>query len=492
MLLVSLAFAAPTGDQTLPATDKPVESPREESRLIKLFQKFSKALGLNDKSGTNSGVNASNIEEVKPYSPLPEIPDDIWREKILSNFSKNEFNDFRLANKEMYSKANLRLIVSTSIAKACNFRIAKTLINQQWSAGFQDEARLLIYDREDLEFVRKCLWTTKKWVETLDDAKPIRVLVSGSFAEETVDLLSDKNLFEITKKVHFRISLKLTTVGNQSEKLIQAIKENKCIYSLDILCDGLGEGRGAKLASLLDQNSTLQELGLWRIDLGPDDAIALAEALKNNTVLLKLTLFSIPIDEEGIKALADALIINSKLQQLFLRGTKIGDQGVKLLASGLEQNTALQYLSLQNNDINQQGAEYLLKALSNSAIKTLDISTNNIGYQGVETLISNTKLETLYASQNDIGDEGAEAVATALKANNDLRVLSLAFVKIGAPGAKALAEALKANPRLSYLDLNANDIGDDGVKALEDMLKENKNPRELRYTHNGIGYTIWQ
>ena len=113
-----------------------------------------------------------------------------------------------------------------------------------------------------------------------------------------------------------------------------------------------------------------------------------------------------------------------------------------------------------------------------AALRTLDLSKNEIGPEGAkaitETLKSGTAvLTSVDLRVNSIGDDGAKAIAEALKVNVVLTKLSLYHNSIGDDGAKAIAEALKVNAVLTSVDLRFNSIGDDGAKAIAKALKVN-------------------
>ncbi|KAF9301714.1 hypothetical protein BGZ74_006368, partial [Mortierella antarctica] len=128
---------------------------------------------------------------------------------------------------------------------------------------------------------------------------------------------------------------------------------------------------------------------------------------------------------------------------------------------------------------------------ANSALTTLELLSNEIGYDGArvlaEVLKSNPTLTTLTLEDNSIGDNGAQALSEALKTNSTLTTLWLGSNNIGDKGAEALSEVLKTNSTLTTLDLRWNTIGDNGTQVLAETLKTNSTLTTLELSSNEIG-----
>ncbi|KAL9965540.1 hypothetical protein ACROYT_G029354 [Oculina patagonica] len=196
----------------------------------------------------------------------------------------------------------------------------------------------------------------------------------------------------------------------------------------------------------------------------------------------------------GVDALivAEALKWNSSLTELNLSVNNIGYQGANGLAEALKKNTSLTELNLSGNNIGDAGANGLAEALQkNTSLTELNLSVNNIGYQGAnglaEALKKNTSLTELNLSGNDIGDAGATGLAEALQNNTSLTELNLSDNNIGDAGATGLAEALQNNTSLTELYLSDNNIGDAGAAGLAEALQNNTSLTELNLSDNNIG-----
>ncbi|XP_050960175.1 NACHT, LRR and PYD domains-containing protein 12-like [Labeo rohita] len=87
--------------------------------------------------------------------------------------------------------------------------------------------------------------------------------------------------------------------------------------------------------------------------------------------------------------------------------------------------------------------------------------------------LSNSPLRELDLSNNDLKDSGVKLLCVGLKSPNcQLNILRLSGCMVTAEGCAALASALSSNPsHLRELDLSYNHPGESGVKMLSDTLK---------------------
>ncbi|KAJ8250070.1 hypothetical protein COCON_G00232860, partial [Conger conger] len=118
----------------------------------------------------------------------------------------------------------------------------------------------------------------------------------------------------------------------------------------------------------------------------------------------KAILNSCNLRVKSYEILASALqSSNSPLRDLDLSNNNLGDSGVKLLCAGLmSPNCKLQRLGLNSCDLRVKSCEILASALqlSNSPLRDLDLSSNNLGDSGVKLLCAglmnpNCKLQRL-------------------------------------------------------------------------------------------------
>lgn len=95
---------------------------------------------------------------------------------------------------------------------------------------------------------------------------------------------------------------------------------------------------------------------------------------------------------------------------------------------GLEQN----YVNINWTEAGDIGAKRLATVISKSkgTPERLDVSLNNIGYQGFQYLFEaltmpNSSLERLNVSGNDMGDKGCEYLSSFLLQNTSLKILNI-------------------------------------------------------------------
>ncbi|KAJ8332610.1 hypothetical protein SKAU_G00423990, partial [Synaphobranchus kaupii] len=166
----------------------------------------------------------------------------------------------------------------------------------------------------------------------------------------------------------------------------------------------------------------------------------------------KAILNSCHITEKSCDIVASALqLSNSPLRDLDLSYNDLGDSGVKLLCAGLmSPNCKLQRLGLNSCKIRETSCEIVASALqsSNSHLRDLDLSSNYLGDSGVELLCAalmspNCKLQRLGLNSCDLTEKSYDIVASALQSSNSpLRDLDLSYNNPGDSGVKLLCAGL--------------------------------------------------
>ncbi|XDV28548.1 hypothetical protein PO909_031819 [Leuciscus waleckii] len=276
---------------------------------------------------------------------------------------------------------------------------------------------------------------------------------------------------------------------------------------------GLTEESCSALATVLRSNSSLKELDISNNNLQDSGVKKLQNGLENtNCTLERLRLSDCSISEEGYKALASALRSNpSHLIDLDLRGNDPGQSGVKELSDLLQdQNCQLKTLRLLQSPDADEACKYLTEDFyikNPLLLRELNLSEHELGDTRVNQIAAllkdkHCKLNTLELRKCGLTEESCSALATVLRSNSSLKELDisnnnlqdsgvkklqnglentncsleklrLSDCSITEEGYKALASALRSNPsHLIELDLRGNDPGQSGVKELDDLLQD--------------------
>ncbi|XDV28504.1 hypothetical protein PO909_031807, partial [Leuciscus waleckii] len=296
---------------------------------------------------------------------------------------------------------------------------------------------------------------------------------------------------------------KLSALLMDSHSKVEKIKLNNC---------ELTEKSCSVLATVLSSKTILKELNLNNSRLLDSGVKEICEGLKNPVCELKiLKLSDCSISEEGYKALASALRSNpSHLIELDLRGNDPGQSGVKELDDLLQdQKCSLKTLRLLQSPDADEACKYLTKIPCNKnplLLRELNLSEHELGDTRVNQITAllqdkHCKLNTLTLRKCGLTEESCSALATVLRSNSSLKELDisnnnlqdsgvkklqnglentnctleklrLSDCSITEEGYKALASALRSNPsHLIELDLRGNDPGQSGVKELSDLLQ---------------------
>ncbi|XP_042602620.1 LOW QUALITY PROTEIN: NACHT, LRR and PYD domains-containing protein 3-like [Cyprinus carpio] len=256
-------------------------------------------------------------------------------------------------------------------------------------------------------------------------------------------LMSDKMLDEFNPK-------RFTSSSNYT-RLVPAVR--CCRKALFNGCDLSDQHCESLCSALQSSNSYLRELDLSNNHLKDSGVTLLSAGLKSSHCQLNiLRLCQCNLTAQSCESLSLALqSSNSVLRELDLSNNDLQDSGVKLLSDGLK-SCKLEILRLSICKLTGQSSESLSSALqsSNSVLRELDLSNNDLQDSGVKLLsdgLKSCKLEILRPSISKLTGQSSETLSSAVQSSNS-----------------ALGE----------LDLSNNDLQDSGVKLLSGGLKSCK------------------
>jgi len=199
-----------------------------------------------------------------------------------------------------------------------------------------------------------------------------------------------------------------------------------------------------------------------------------------------------------LDSLADALRAKNCLKYLSISNSRIDGEKFKCLLSSFYAPIPPQPKEQkpeEQKDKKENKKEVVERIPNpNFLIEELDLSCNNLGYSGIETLSNalkiNKTIKKLNLFHNLFDVNGARRLSDALKINNILEELDIGYNRIKNTGFKSIIESIKENKNLNlkFLGLKYNYINEKTLEEEFNLLEENKEIKleELDMKNNSL------
>ena len=304
--------------------------------------------------------------------------------------------------------------------------------------------------------------------------------MTGEAAEDLASVIKNNSNLE-------RLHLANNNLRKSSILILQALKENSNLQLLDLNGNKVTGEAAENLASVIKNNSNLEQLGLANNDLRTS-SILILQAMKENSKLKALNLNGNNMTGEAAEDLASVIKNNSNLEQLGLANNDLKTSSV-LVLQALKEISKLKDLNLNDNNITDQAAEDLASVIkNNSNLEQLYLANNDLKTSSVlilQALKENSKLTVLNLNDNNMTGEAAEDLASVIKNNSNLEWLYLANNDLKTSSVLIL-QALKENSKLTVLNLNDNNMTGEAAEDLASVIKNNSNLEQIGLANNDL------
>jgi Leucine-rich repeat (LRR) protein len=256
----------------------------------------------------------------------------------------------------------------------------------------------------------------------------------------------------------------------QLHKIIQSVSDSTLVLHPKKDGEEFNDADVIKLVELLNSRGiNVKKISLYANDVGDKGAEALAELKTLEELDVSNDIMDDPYGKENhITAIGARALANSKLTKLIINRNPIGDEGSLYLGH----SKTITELEAEGCDITSKGAAEFFH--TDSPLRKLNLSSNNIKNPGVETVYLNPFLEELNLSHCDITAAGTVFIAKCPA----LTTLNLTGNKIGGDGGQTLA----MSSTLVSLDVDYCELGDAGIAPFG----KNTKLKELSASRNGI------
>ena len=258
------------------------------------------------------------------------------------------------------------------------------------------------------------------------------------------------------------------------------------LKTIDLSCDKLDRTGMDHIAKTIPHMPQLETFNLrGNPDINRGDAVAIVSALCDHKMLKELDLSNTNIGEEDCKQIASLLSRSQTLEKLDIGSNSLTSDNIHIIFDSIHRNSSLKHLVMDDNHMSLDHMKSLSAYLQDRGkckLERLDLKYCNIEPEtAIELshgLSHNCSVKTLHLSTNDIGDEGANALGQTLLKKKTLTTLD--NYGITTTGGTALATSLLENTTLEELDISHNALGGgEAIETFAKVLQQNKTLKRL-------------
>uniref|UniRef100_A0A672QYI7 Uncharacterized protein n=1 Tax=Sinocyclocheilus grahami TaxID=75366 RepID=A0A672QYI7_SINGR len=252
------------------------------------------------------------------------------------------------------------------------------------------------------------------------------------------------------------------------------------LTELDLSEDKLRDPEWEKLSALLiDSHSKVEKMKLNNCKLTEKSCSVLATVLSSKTILKEMNLNNSRLLDSGVKEICEGLKNPvCELEILKLNNCKRTEKSCQVLATVLSSKTILKEMNLNNSHLLDSGVKEICEGLKNPVceLKILNLRKCGLTEKSCSALAtvlrSNSSLKELDMSNNNLQDSGVKKLQTGLENTNcTLKKLRLNNCELTEKSCSVLATVLSSKTILKEMNLNNSRLLDSGVKEICEGLK---------------------
>ena len=277
-------------------------------------------------------------------------------------------------------------------------------------------------------------------------------------------------------------------LGSSTVMIVNALMQITTLNVLNLNCNqNRSEELAPALTSVISHNKSMESLLLSDNNLNDDGVIKIAQSLCKHTKLKMINLQSNNITEKAAEALASIISSNTGLEKLYLDNNTI-QLGVITMSTALTNISSLKVLGLDNNNIPEEAADELSAAIrANNLIEKLWLNNNNLG-SSLSVIVNAcchiSSLKTFGFKNTGISVTATSDIATVIKHNSSIQLLSMSDNNLQSSGFMAFMQALKVTSSLKFLYAYGINVTSTVTEELSSVIEHNVSMEELSLGDN--------